>query len=433
MLEVSNGITVLLELLSVLLCLANLYDRKIRINFNLIFLAVVYVSIFIGINFGSFPAYASMLAYVSIIIYCLFCYKKNFKITLINCFLTFSVISVLQLLFYFPIVYILNLPQNELRLEEILINLLCLLTIILLKKKIPLKEVADFILGKSWITKALFISVILYLFANIFHMQMRQSINNADFIQIIFFTILFFLAINEWQKANADAEKKKTQLEMNRLYYDAYDELILLIRERQHDMKNHINAILGMIYTIDNYEELVESQKKYCDDVVIKNKETKLLLAVGNPLIAGFLYRKFQEAQKVGITIEQKTISKENSYFIPEYELIEMMGVLIDNAIEALIEMEWKEKRILVKINDKEAELLVSIANISRYYDPDEIIKFFQRDFTTKGKGHGIGLPKLKRMVQERDGDVVVTNEKMDDGNYLEFCIILPKKKHAFE
>ena len=106
----------------------------------------------------------------------------------------------------------------------------------------------------------------------------NNVIENSDVIQIVFFVILFFLIINEWQKAIEDAERKRTQLEMNELYYDAYDELILLIRERQHDMKNHINAILGMIHTIDNYEDLVESQKQYCNDVVEKSKETKLLL-----------------------------------------------------------------------------------------------------------------------------------------------------------
>lgn len=259
-------------------------------------------------------------------------------------------------------------------------------------------------------------------------MKENGAIENMDFIQIIFFVLLFFLAVNEWQKAILDAERKKTQLEMNKLYYDAYDELILLIRERQHDMKNHINAILGMIYTIDNYEDLVASQKKYCNDVIIKSKETKLLLLIGNPLIAGFLYRKLQEAQKSKIAIECKVASNESCYTVPEYELIEMLGIMIDNAIDALKGMEI-DKKILVKIEDRKDELLILVANISRYYKPDEICRFFQKDFTSKGKGHGIGLSKLKKMIKERKGDIAVTNEMIDGSNFLQFCIVLPKRE----
>ena len=258
---------------------------------------------------------------------------------------------------------------------------------------------------------------------------MHKTIDSLDYIQMIVFMALFFLAVNEWQKAIVDAERKKTQLEMNRLYYDAYDELLLLIRERQHDMKNHINAILGMIYTIDNYEDLVESQRKYCDDIVEKNKETKLLLSISNPLIAGFLYRKFQEAQKQKILIECKVASKDDNYGIPEYELIEMMGILLDNAMEALNEKEETERNIFVEIEDREENLQIMVANKSRYYDPDEICRFFQKDYSSKGKEHGIGLTKLKRIVQEKDGDIMVTNESRNASNYLQFCLIFPTKK----
>ena len=55
------------------------------------------------------------------------------------------------------------------------------------------------------------------------------------------------------------------------MYFDAYDQLILLVRQRQHDMKSHIGAIRSMIYTTDNYAELVAKQEEYCDYTVINN------------------------------------------------------------------------------------------------------------------------------------------------------------------
>lgn len=408
--------------------LSNLFDKRLKISFYTVILTLVYLYIFSSINNGDYPTYISFFAYLAIIVYCLFVYKAKIKVTLINFFLSFIIVGLLQLVVCIPVYYIYDRENSINGLKSLLINGIGLLVVLIAGSKIHLKKVSDFIQERSWIIKVAFIFIIIYVFINAFYMKVNKSIDNTDLIQIIFFIILFFLAINEWQKAIVDAERKRTQLEMNELYYDAYDELILLIRERQHDMKSHINAILGMIYTIDNYDDLVESQKKYCDDVIGKNKETKLLLSIGNPLVAGFLFRKYQDAQKFDIEIECKVASKENNFFVPEYELIEMLGILIDNAIEALSIRTVHGKKIYVEIKDTNENLQILVANISQYYGPDEICKFFQKDYSSKGKGHGIGLHKLKKVVKEKDGDIMVTNEKIDENNYLQFSIILPKK-----
>ncbi len=429
MLEVVEIIALVFEVFVALIVLSNLFGKHVRISVYTGLLVIVYLFIFLAINLEDLPTYMAVLAHVAIFVYSIFEYKKSIRVSLINFLLTFVIIGVLQLVLCIPVYYLYDRINSISGLNSLLVNGASLLIVIVVNNKVRLKEVSEFIQRKSWIMKTLFIFIFIYVFANMFYMKVNENIENTDYIQIIFFIALFLLAINEWQKAIVDAERKKTQLEMNKLYYDAYDELLLLIRERQHDMKNHINAILGMIYTIDNYEDLVESQRKYCDDIVEKNKETKLLLAINNPLIAGFLYRKFQEAQKQKILIECKVASKDDNYGIPEYELIEMMGILLDNAMEALNEKEETERNIFVEIEDREENFQIMVANKSRYYDPDEICRFFQKDYSNKGKGHGIGLTKLKRIVQEKDGDIMVTNETRNESNYLQFCLIFPKKK----
>lgn len=429
MLEVVEIIALVFEVFVALIVLSNLFGKHVRISVYTGLLVIVYLFIFLAINLEDLPTYMAVLAHVAIFVYSIFEYKKSIRVSLINFLLTFVIIGVLQLVLCIPVYYLYDRINSISGLNSLLVNGASLLIVIVVNNKVRLKEVSEFIQRKSWIMKTLFIFIFIYVFANMFYMKVNENIENTDYIQIIFFIALFLLAINEWQKAIVDAERKKTQLEMNKLYYDAYDELLLLIRERQHDMKNHINAILGMIYTIDNYEDLVESQRKYCDDIVEKNKETKLLLSISNPLIAGFLYRKFQEAQKQKILIECKVASKDDNYGIPEYELIEMMGILLDNAMEALNEKEETERNIFVEIEDREDNLQIMVANKSRYYDPEEICRFFQKDYSSKGKGHGIGLTKLKRIVQEKDGDIMVTNEKRNESNYLQFCLIFPKKK----
>lgn len=424
-----ESIALILELLAILLCLSNLFGKKMKFNVYTLILIVVYVFIFSCINSYGLPTYISILAYIGIIIYCLILYKKRIGITLVNFILAFAIVGLLQLIYCIPIFYLYNKEIGIKGLNSLLINIACVLTIIVVRNKVKLTIISDFIQERSWIIKCLFASITVYLFINIFYMQAYRNIKNTDYIQIIFFMVLFFLTINEWLKVIEDAERKKTQLEMNKLYYDAYDELLTLVRERQHDMKNHISAILGMVYTIDNYDDLVRSQKEYCHDVMEKSKETKLLLSSGNPLIAGFLYRKIQEAKEKEIEVEYKVGASSPDFSIPEYEMVEILGVLLDNAIEALADTEEKAKKIYMEIIDRKNELYISVGNTSRIYRQEEISKFGQKDFTSKGKGHGIGLSKLKKLVHGMDGEIIIVNNKREGANFLEFRIEIPKKK----
>ncbi|MCM1156853.1 MAG: GHKL domain-containing protein [Roseburia sp.] len=215
---------------------------------------------------------------------------------------------------------------------------------------------------------------------------------------------------------------------MNKLYYDAYDQLIMLVRERQHDMKNHINAILSMIYTTDNFEELKVKQAEYCGYVMEQNEKTKLVLS-GNPLIAGLLYSKIREAENYNIEIDYKMGIENNKTAIPEYELVEMAGILLDNAIEALSNMSKEEsaRKICFSIRETEDGIELITANTSPYYEEDLTEHFFEPGYSSKGQNRGIGLSKLRRLVQDRKGSIMVYNELHNEMNYLTFEIKLLK------
>ncbi|MCM1262400.1 MAG: GHKL domain-containing protein [Butyrivibrio sp.] len=268
---------------------------------------------------------------------------------------------------------------------------------------------------------------------NFYKMKGEGAILKELYIQMVYFILIFLFIIYEWQKSRVEAEKRKAQLEMNNLYYGAYDNLIMLVRERQHDMKNHINAILSMIYTTDNYEELAEKQQEYCGYVIEQNEKTKLVLASGNPLIAGFMYSKIQEAEGKRIEVEYEIEIKKESLTIPEYELVEMLGILTDNAIEALNNFDTEDggiiRKIFFSIKDVEEYIELVVANASAYYEEDMTERFFENGYSSKGKGRGIGLSKLKRLVHEKNGNIIVSNEKRGGENYLAFTVLIPKIK----
>lgn len=323
----------LLELSAYLYCLAELYGKKLKISIHLAVYIILDMFLVTGISRYGFPEYLLSLSYIGMFVYGLLYYGESVKLTFVNCFLAAAFIAISQLLMLLPIYYLFFIRCQDGETGELLINIGCLVLIILCCYKINLKKVSDFFVKRNKLIVGVMVLIFFGFAVKSYQIKNIGIIFGEAYIQVISFFFIFLFMLYEWQKAKADAEKKKAQLEMNRLYYDAYDQLIMLVRERQHDMKTHIGAILGMIYATDNYEELVEKQKEYCGYVMEQNEKTKLVLSTGNPLISGFLYSKFQEAESKDIKIEYHIEVPKIETILPEYELIEMMGILTDNAI----------------------------------------------------------------------------------------------------
>ncbi|MCM1143992.1 MAG: GHKL domain-containing protein [Blautia sp.] len=430
-----RNLKILMELFAYLYCLAELFGKKFKISIHAVVFIILDLFMMTGLNDYGFPEYLSSLAYLGMFLYGLLYYKESLQCTLVNCFLAAAIVSVLQLFMLLPVYYIFLPVFGESELTELLINAGCLGLIILAGYKVKLNKISEFCVKRNKLVVGAAALVFCGLGVSIYRMAGQKEVLTELYVQMIYFVLVFFFVIYEWQKSRMDVEKKKAQLEMNRLYYGAYDQLILLIRERQHDMKNHINAILSMIYTTDNYEELAEKQKEYCNEVLGKNEQTKLVVSSGNPLIVGFLYSKIQEAETKGIEVEYHIGMKKTDAFIPEYELVEMIGILMDNAIEALSGTDKETtfesavlKKIRLMLQETETAMELTVANTSEIYEEDMTERFFESGYSSKGKGRGIGLSKLKRLVQDKRGVIIVSNELYGNRNYLTFTLQIPKR-----
>ncbi len=413
------------EILIVFICLANTFDKQISVDIYLIILIISEAVLLMGINEQGIFAYLSLLVYAVLFLYALLHYKSSIKVTLINCFISVAVTGIIQLIFCIPIFFLLRGVGEYKGINELVTNLGGLLFAILLKDKVHLKVFSDFLQQKGRIFKIGAASLTVYLAAKGFSDDKYSVLKNMNIMQMSWIITLFFYMISEWQKIKSDADKKDLQLQMNSLYYSAYDELLERVRENQHDMKNHITAILGMVYTIDNYDDLVRRQKEYCNDMIENDRGTELLLTTKNPLIAGFLYKKIQEISQKNIEVDYKIAIDKNLNIISEYELVEILGILLDNAAEALEGGENTVRKIYVELINSEADTRIIVANTGKSFENSQIREFFQKDFTSKGKGHGIGLKKLKKIVHGKGGEIMAANQQIDGDDYTRFTIII--------
>ena len=425
----------MIELFGFLYCMSKLFGKELKINIYVVVLSIIDMFLLTLINNYDFPMYFLCISYICILIYALLNYKDGIKRTLINCFLAAVIITVIQLVVFIPLYFVYYEKYEEIYINELLINIVCLMLIVLCSHLINFKRISDFFIKRNRLVIGISVLILIAIGINFYNMKYTGDLGDIVYMQLLFFLFIFAFVIYEWQKSRTDVEKKKTQLEINSLYYNAYDQLIMLVRERQHDTKNHINTILSMIYTTENHDELVAKQTEYCQHIIAINDKTKLVLSVPNPLIAGFLYSKIQDTERMCIEFEYNVDIPKTTVVILEYELVEMAGILIDNAIEALCDDKGAIinaetiKKIYVSMKESEERLELMVANTSEYFDEDVTEYFFEAGYSSKGKGRGIGLHKLKRMVSEKTGNIIVSNEKYDSINFLQFRIIIPAKK----
>ncbi len=227
-------------------------------------------------------------------------------------------------------------------------------------------------------------------------------------------------------------QKQESEIQMYQMYTRPLEELIREIRARQHEFRNHLNAILNMHLTVDNYDELVRTQADYILSVADDKRNGYLpLLRISDKILAGFLYTKIVSATKdVDFAIEIGVNHIVSNAM--EKDIIEVLGTLIDNALDASDEENRKIKMYLSSYGSDTKDtvddrLIFEIMNEHPPIPMSELTRFFERGYSTKSsKGNrGYGLYNARRIVKEYDGEITLENRTLEGRNYVCFHIEL--------
>ncbi len=248
------------------------------------------------------------------------------------------------------------------------------------------------------------------------------EIDEKSFVFLIFSVAILVLVTAERKKSYDIFEKQEKELQMYRLYTKPLEELVKEIRIKQHEFDNHMNAILNMHMTIKDYEELVAEQSKYIKELYDdKSRQLLPLLKISDKVLAGFIYSKIIAARefiRLDIHVQGKTMLTKAS----EHDLIEVVGTLIDNAMEACDEVNNQIKMFLGSENDR---TVFEIWNRHPRLALEKIGRFFGKGYTTKGDSQrrGLGLYNAKLLTERCGGSLTVSMEEMDGQSYICFKV----------
>lgn len=282
-----------------------------------------------------------------------------------------------------------------------------------------LSIIYKYITNAGVLAKAILGNSFILLYGIVYYIKISNE-GLIHYFFLIFSVSLLLLCINgAIVYTSLQMHQQRQQLEMYQEYLPIVEQLIDHTRETQHAHNNCIQAIRMLPATCKDYNSLCHELTDFTDYLITQNTPVSLL-KINLKMTAGFLYSKMLRAEEFHKKLD---ISIKNYNLIttaPEYDLITMLGILIDNAIEATAENETAYA-ILDSKNDK---LLFQIKNIGPKITPDFCTKIFQKGYTTKNnqnKSHGIGLYQLKRMVDSYHGEITLYNETEHDALYLCF------------
>lgn len=410
----------LFEMLALVVCLYSLNGEKIKID--------VYNVGFVGIEMAFMQMIQEGIVskgmyFVIYLIYFIYAYLKfgdSVKRTVLKCLLVTLIIGALQILVYIPFSFFYYITPNE-SLIIMFINGAILLILFFTRNNKIFMSVVEIFAKRDWILKTSLTLCVIVLVYFMYSLKKSEVIEIDIFVLISIFMTMFLIFIYRWQKSTYELNRREQELQITNLYNGVFEEMIKTMRNKQHDFKNQIDAIYSSHLKAESMEELIEIQKKYCDNVLYQNRFSKVLSCTKNSILAGFIYTKFVEAENNGIEIQYE-ISYRDSNEIVIYDLVDIVGILLDNAIEAVTSTEVS-KKIVFELSDAEGiNLLVKnpVVNILN----SEIQKFFERGYSTKEGERGIGLNKLMELQQKYKYDVYTHIENDNSMEWIVFNII---------
>ena len=405
----------LFEMLALVVCLHSLNGEKIKID--------VYNVGFVGIEMAFMQMIQEGIVskgmyFVIYLIYFIYAYLKfgdSVKRTVLKCLLVTLIIGALQILVYIPFSFFYYITPNE-SLIIMFINGAILLILFFTRNNKIFMSVVEIFAKRDWILKTSLTLCVIVLVYFMYSLKKSEVIEIDIFVLISIFMTMFLIFIYRWQKSTYELNRREQELQITNLYNGVFEEMIKTMRNKQHDFKNQIDAIYSSHLKAESMEELIEIQKKYCDNVLYQNRFSKVLSCTKNSI-----YTKFVEAENNGIEIQYE-ISYRDSNEIVIYDLVDIVGILLDNAIEAVTSTEVS-KKIVFELSDAEGiNLLVKnpVVNILN----SEIQKFFERGYSTKEGERGIGLNKLMELQQKYKYDVYTHIENDNSMEWIVFNII---------
>lgn len=186
--------------------------------------------------------------------------------------------------------------------------------------------------------------------------------------------------------------------------------LVDSMRANNHDFTNKLHVILGLIQ-IGEYEKA----QNYIENISIIQKEivTFVMHNIENSSLAALLIGKIARASECNVkfTLAENSSYKNADVDFPSEALVTITGNLIDNALDAMNNSSKELKELSVGIYTKPNELLLIVQDSGPGIPKEIQESIFEKGFSTKGSGRGLGLYHTNQLIKSLGGEFFVESQ----------------------
>lgn len=377
------------------------------------------------LNFALEMLFPTLFGWLLILLTCLFTCKKVLNLNYSNAIFSFLMSYILYNLI--EALAILAVPKKLMMSDNSKGQLLGTFIVLLISIGIsflPLNKLYVYINQGNLIIKLIISYIALLLLVTI----ALSKVDSIDAIAVLPLTISFMIILFLADIMVLNQQRTITIQQQDIKDYQTYEpmahNLISDILGKQHDFNNQMNAIRMLPYTYKDYESLSEAIANYSTFLEDEFNESELL-KINLPVVAGFVFSKFKEAEQKGKQISITTKNRSLITKVPEYDLIRILGILIDNAVEATD----VGHTLYLILDSRDGHMLIQTKNEGRELSAGVRKKMFVRGYSTKTTDphstRGQGLPNLNELVRHYNGKIYLENEMFHDHIWICFTVEL--------
>ncbi|WP_397536819.1 sensor histidine kinase [Rummeliibacillus pycnus] len=265
---------------------------------------------------------------------------------------------------------------------------------------------------------------VIVLYLNVFIPGNKDAIELVKInlaIQIGYFLLMLFLFALLLYNIKKENQVKQNMIE-NEQFKMYVEELEHVNRDMQKFRHDYANILLTMKGYLDNNN--LDDLKKYFEQHILKTEanasfNNKVLGNLENLKLLGLkglIATKALQADELGIKISIEIPETINSIYMNIIDLTRIMGILIDNSIEAnkLVEsgvinlafFKTRTDSIIIIIRNTMGEEITNLKDI------------YNESFSTKGKDRGIGLSNVKYILERYPQ--VIMNTRIEDEWFIQ-------------
>lgn len=392
-------------------------SKKQTITYTSIFIITSLISMYLLPNpFNVFSNYIVMFLIVK------FIFKLSNLKSFLGVILSSLIFALIGILISNPYITILNITSTEMASIPIyrigyllLIYLLLIIISFTIKyKNLSIEIIEDLDNKNKYIIIAnlafglvtlLIQSIITFYYTD----KLPVIITFLSFLSILAYFCISIYSFTRIMKLTLTTRKLQSAEEYNNTLRILHDN----VRGFKHDFDNIVTTIGGFIRTndmegLEQYYLQLEDDCQRINNLYILNPEV-----VNNDGIYNLLTKKYYEADSKDIKVNITFLLDLSKLNMKIYEFARILGILLDNAIEASSECEEKLINLTFREDSKNSRQLIIVENTYKNKDVDTE-KIFEKGVSGKEEHSGLGLWEVRKIVKKNKNINLFTtkNEK---------------------